>query len=83
MTSKRSGPYVGEPEFQLSHPDPWEALDTNKPAFILFYRNGVCCVMVGTREEAHMDLSSVVLKYGIDIEDYNAYSWILRAEEKE
>tara|TARA_R110001583_G_scaffold182357_2_gene340103 strand:+ start:7625 stop:7876 length:252 start_codon:yes stop_codon:yes gene_type:complete len=81
MNTNRSGPYIGEPLFQLSHPDPWEAIETEKPAFILFYKNGVCCVMVGTREEAHMDLSSVVLKYSIDIHDYSAYSWMLKPKE--
>jgi hypothetical protein len=70
-----NSPYKGDSVVQMAHPDPWKAMKENKPSFILFYQNGYCCAIVGTREEAHMDFSSITTKYDINIEDYIVPEW--------
>ena len=81
MNSGKSGPYQGDSIICLAHPRPQEAMSEDKPAFILFYKNGVCCTIftvkssIGSREEAHMDFSSILMKYDIDIEEYDTPEW--------
>jgi hypothetical protein len=75
MSYGKSDPYKGESMVQLVHPDPWKAMRESKPSFILFYKNGYCCAIVGTEEEAHMDFSSITMKYDIKIEDYSSPDW--------
>tara|TARA_R100001594_G_C3995346_1_gene253359 strand:+ start:804 stop:977 length:174 start_codon:yes stop_codon:yes gene_type:complete len=50
-------------------------MEEENPSFILFYKNGMCCAIIGTREEAHMDLSSILMKYDIDINQYIVPDW--------
>ena len=79
MNSSRSEPFHGKSIICLAHSNPQKALSENKPAFILFYKNGVCCSIASgvtdTREEAHMDFSSILMKYDIDLDEYDVPDW--------
>jgi hypothetical protein len=71
MVMNNNLPFQMDPSAQLTPSFPLnERWRLNHPTFILIYPKGHCKVLSIAGEESHMNMTSVLMKFDIDIEDY-------------